>query len=120
MQYEILRVDVPNENGRIYTREVIEAAIDRAKFPIPGTIGMVFDIAPISQSHVTNQIWIEPDGRVMADIKILENPIGRSLRQLLEPVHDHFTFRIAGTGDLVDGKIANFNFNSINLVLDGA
>lgn len=119
---EIMKVDAPNFNGRIYPRETMEKAIQgfMAKPSRLGQIGMDgCQIDMSNASHNVENIQIDEDGHVTATIQILETPAGKIARQLL--VQPNTDFRTAGFGNVdKNGVVSDFVLASVNLVEDGA
>ena len=122
----VLRVDHPNSNKRIYPRAVIEKAITEIDGPL---LGEFFDgtwSRPIPSqldkaSHEVTKIYLDGD-YLMAEIKPLNTPQGRLLKNLLCDKAE-FSFRPAGTasgcrvdlyGNCVIGR--NYKFVSIDVM----
>ena len=136
---EIQVLDVPNKNGRIYPRHVIESAIlNRSERSMLGMIGMpeyvhleatdaatdtdsevVGTLAPLDVSRVSHEITeLHISGnQLVGKVKVLDTPSGRVLSEMLSDCD----FRIAGFAQLNEsGVISNLTIHSINAVADGA
>ena len=85
------RVDHPNKNKRIYTRGVMEEAINSASDTITnrGLVGEL-DHPPTPKinvkgiSHVITKLHIAEDGAVLGEAEALNTEPGRTLRELME------------------------------------
>lgn len=116
----ILTVDEPNFNGRIYPRAVVEEAISKAKDPLPGTIGMPLDedVPEEEVSHQVSNLRLE-DGRLMGTVTILGTPKGKILEGMIDA-----DFRTAGTGMISISEnghtvVTDFVLKSINALPKG-
>lgn len=127
----IVEADVPNRNGRVYPRAVLEQMIrevERKANParVFGSIGMPEGVAvDLSKvSHTVSNLHITEDGKVLGDVMILDTPQGRIMEKVLEAEPER-QFRLAGIGKLEDNDdgtttVTDFRLLSINLVRDGA
>lgn len=89
MEYlqKMFKVDEPTVNGRIYPREVVEAAINEymsdttrlGELDHPDNITINFDRV----SHKILDTYIDDDGNWMAHIDVLDTPLGQALQALL-------------------------------------
>jgi hypothetical protein len=127
----IAEADVPNKNGRVYPRAVLEQMIrevDRKADParVFGTIGMpsdsTLDLARVS--HSVSDLHVTHDGKLLGKVMILATPQGELLQKVLEAEPSR-QFRMAGIGKLEDNEdgtttVTDFRLLSINLVRDGA
>lgn len=102
------RVGEVSYSGRIYPRELFERELERFRLEIEqdkafGCLGSPPDgKTRISEaSHLIEGVSIGVDGRVEAAIKPLDNPYGRSLRQMVER-NFKLTLALRGFGS-VDG-----------------
>lgn len=85
------RVDHPNKNKRIYTRGVMEEAINSVSNVISnrGLVGEL-DHPPTPKinvkgiSHVITKLHIAPDGAVLGEAEALNTESGRTLKELME------------------------------------
>jgi hypothetical protein len=127
----IVEAGVPNRNGRVYPRAVLEQMIrevERKSVParVFGSIGMPsgveVDLSKVS--HTVSDLHITEDGKVLGKVMILDTPQGRIMEKVLEAEPDR-QFRLAGIGKLEDNDdgtttVTDFRLLSINLVRDGA
>jgi hypothetical protein len=127
----IVEADVPNRNGRVYPRAVLEQMIreiERKSNParVFGSVGMPagveVDLSKVS--HTVSDLHITDDGKVLGKVMILDTPQGRIMEKVLEAEPDR-QFRLAGIGKLEDNEdgtttVTDFRLLSINLVRDGA
>jgi hypothetical protein len=116
---QILRVDVPNGNGRIYPLAALEQCVEKAKAgPIFGVLGLTegtsVDLSKVS--HTIENLRIEGE-YLVGDVTILHTPEGKRLDALLDGVQ--IDFRPTGTGVIREGLITNYNLISIDAVFDG-
>lgn len=87
----VLKLGTPSKTGRIYTKEVIEEAIqkfneNKTKFGVLGQdgIGQAQPYINLGEiSHKVENLRIEED-YVKADIEPLDTPYGKTLQTLLE------------------------------------
>jgi len=80
--------DIPNANGILYSTTVLKSLVDdfnKNKAPMLSTMNdcninnkNIHDI-----SHIVNQIFIDDDGKMSADISVLDSPNGKILFELL-------------------------------------
>ena len=85
------RVDHPNKNKRIYTRDVMDEAINEVGNVITnrGLVGEL-DHPPSPKinvqgiSHVITKLQISPDGAVLGEAEALNTVPGKTLRELME------------------------------------
>lgn len=121
MQKKFLEADVPNKNGRIYPRALLEKIVaEHSSTEVYGMLGMPSGdlIAAIDiekMSHVISNIRIV-DNFLVGEIKTLESRPGLILRQLLDV--DEVAFRTAGAASFEeDGKtVKEFKLISINAI----
>lgn len=87
---EISRTDVKNRNGRVYRRPIVEREIERFQKRIEerkgtGEVDHPDKVPSLSRNGVLwERVWIEPDGRVMGQAKVIETAVGKDLRANLE------------------------------------
>lgn len=89
VKVQLMKVGTPSANGRVYSKEAMEEAIKNFNESQVkgGTLGQVGDLShPIDLkdlSHVFENVHIEDD-KVLADMKILDTPVGQNVKALLE------------------------------------
>jgi hypothetical protein len=113
---KVVDLGAPNKNGRIYTEETIKDAINKAKLPMIGIMGMPEDasVQLARASHAVEQLYIK-DGAMFAKVSILKTPAGQVVEQLLN--EDKVAFRLAGVGNVAeDGTVTNFSITTISAV----
>lgn len=120
---KIADADVPNKNGRIYTTETLQKAID--KLPNAQCIGKIDMPAEdtyvrVSEaSHYVDNLQIV-DGQLIGTIHVMPTEQGQKLAALLG-AGLQFDYRTSGRGNVKDdGVITDFELYSINAVVDGA
>ena len=125
----IAQADVPNLNGRVYPRNVLEQVAKDVQQKDParvfGTIGMPIganlDISNIS--HSVSNLRLDDEGYLIGDVMILETPQGEIMKRIMAADMSR-SFRVAGIGKLAehDGitEVVDFRLLSINYVHDGA
>lgn len=105
LKVKILQCDSPNTpTGRIYPREAVEQAVKEFNEKYPdGNYGLFgFSKQPEDEfsiervSHKTKNITIEDDGSVMADIELLDTPIGETVE---------LTFDVFRVSPALTGKV---------------
>ena len=116
---EIQIVDLPNKNGRVYDRSIVDAICRRGK-PIFGCIGMPDDVKGginlTMLSHEVTELRVEGN-QMVGKVRTLGTPEGKKLEEMLSDVD----FRMAGYGNIAeDGVVTNFTLHSINAVINGA
>ena len=113
---KIVDLDTPNKNGRIYTKQTMEEAIEKAKLPMIGLLGMPegSSVQLTRASHAVEQLYIK-DGAVFAKVSVLKTPAGQVVEQLLN--EDKVAFRLAGVGNVADdGTVTNFSITTVSAV----
>lgn len=122
----IEKLDAPNKNGRIYTREVVQSAIDDdsvfGKIGMPDLVsvdGRITCLAPLSVNEITHCVTdmrIEGD-MLIGKVRVVESELTKHLLDKL-PEMD---FRIAAYCELDENNIVhNLTIHSINAVNNGA
>lgn len=114
---EILTVDVPNKNGRIYPKQVVEEAIKKCNYERFGTIGVqsdfpwpnLFDVA----CNIKN-LRIE-DSKLIGDMQTLTTPKGLMMESLMNETE--LGFVVCGLGDVSEtGEVSNFSLTSVSVI----
>lgn len=122
MNIDILTLDTPNKNNRIYSTECVKEAIEKyGKGPMFGQLGLPSGtkVDLNSVSHMVTDMRVE-DGKFVGTLKILDTPQGIILRQLLEGGITP-SFRPRGLADIgSDGVVKNYQMLSVDLVSDAA
>lgn len=124
-----------NQNGRIYSTEVVQKAIDNAKIPLetkqllgkPNEHPDGSFIAPSEASHVITKMYIKPNVRyiiegkeevndmLFMDWEVLNTSNGRDLRALFE-AECSIGLSIRGLGDLEGRYVKNYEILGIDCV----
>lgn len=87
----IQRADAANQNGRIYPKEILYREIEnyrklvrerRAHGELDHADEPVVNLKNIS--HIITDIWFEEDGTVYGEVEVLDTPMGKILRTLIE------------------------------------
>ena len=114
MDYKILKADVPNSNGRIYTIDVIK----KIMFDKPKGLGMIDNTSSFLKEIPLNlvshkfELKVEDD-YLVASIQPLDTPEGVQLKNLIEK--DKVAFRTVGMGTISDVNIiSDYTLVSIN------
>jgi hypothetical protein len=91
MKGEFGRVKLPNKNGRVYTEEVMKAAINENSEIIESRRMMgELDHPPTPKvnlkevSHVVTKLELQEDGSVYGEAEVLPTPNGEILKSLIE------------------------------------
>lgn len=119
---ELFKIDIPNQNNRVYTREVALKAIEDFKSQkIMGCLGMPPDghVQLSLASHLASNFVIQ-NNSLCCDILILDTPQGNVLRNFV----DNVEFRTAGIGKIKVGEngevvVHDFSLLSVNAIPKG-
>lgn len=122
---KIQKLDEANRNGRIYSTEAVQEALDKIDqrhvfgtigYPNTGTYIQDNTGIPLHEvSHMANNLRIE-DGYLVGDIKVLETPKGNILSQLIEDGVET-AFRTLGYANVdADGQVRDFTLTGVVLV----
>lgn len=115
MRVPILKADVLNENGRVYTIDVLR----EIKKHFTEKFGKIYmdNIFPLNLGELSHECKsVELIGDTLyGEIQILDNDNGKKLKSLLET--KSVVFRTAGTGKIDEnGRVFNYELNSVNAV----
>ena len=92
VKVQLMKLDTPSSNGRIYSKESIQEAIENfnnrkikgGSLGLQPTNGLFEPELNIGElSHTFENVRIEDD-KVLADMKILDTPQGQNVKALLE------------------------------------
>jgi hypothetical protein len=117
-------LDLPNKNGRIYTREALEKAIAEWEGKeMLGTIGMPPNDRPVDinmVSHIITNLHIDGD-KVTGTIKVLDTPLGIELQKLIDSKTVEVAYRSAGMGNIIEQEdgtciVEDYHITSVNVV----
>jgi hypothetical protein len=113
MKKEILTLNVPNKNGRIYSKAVIEESLSKISPLMEKKRFLVIhqnDTIPVDSGvdltktvGIVNEIEIV-DNKVIADIELLNVPAASQMKDIFENLHA----RISGVGKLHKNSDGNF------------
>jgi len=111
----IFKADRPTRNGRIYSKQVLERAIEdfnqRApKFGGPVTGALIQRIESVS--HETLSLSVEDDGTICAEIRILDTPQGKVLKELMN--NKIAGFDMKGMGQVNNSVVSELTIESID------
>lgn len=111
----IFKADQPTRNGRIYSKKVLERAIEdfnqRApKFGGPVSGALIQRIENVS--HETLSLSVEDDGTICAEIRILDTPQGETLQALMSSKIAGFDMK--GIGQVNDNVVTELTIESID------
>lgn len=94
---ELVKAGVPTINDRVYPKETLQKAIDEYnKQPYKlGTLGRSMEVSIVQSSHKIKNLYLDDDGSMKADIEILDTPVGKYLKEMIEKeipltLHPHF------------------------------
>ena len=115
--FEILRINERNLNGRVYAKNIIKENIGRiGDKPIYGKIGMCdsIDLDLSEVSHIVTKLRLE-ENKMIGCISVMDNENGNRLIKMIED--EQVVFRPQGEGkcDKV-GNIKNFKLLSVNAI----
>lgn len=110
---KILQCNLPTLNGRIYLKEEVELVLTKIQEPVWGLFGGTSELnIPLDKIafSATNFLINEQD-ELVANIKILDTPMGR----IMKPLLDLCDYTTVGTG-LVSNEnvISDFRLLSIS------
>lgn len=131
LDVKIMKLDKPNKNGRTYPSSEIEKHLDRLnvkaeKQALFGELGYPknadeFRFSAIkleNASHSFSNLRIE-DGYLVADVKILQTPMGNIVEKLYDQPNTGFGIR--ATGDVDEhGVVTNLDIFSFDFINDPA
>jgi hypothetical protein len=111
----ILKVDTPNSNGRIYTREAIETAIEKhAGNPLMISLG-VQEKTELDMNRITGvmtNLSIDGDGYLVGEITRLNLPAAETLDKLTDMAYIPVGYGTVGE----DGAIRDYTFSYIAVI----
>lgn len=113
---KVADIGIPDRDNRIYSQEVMSAAIEKATMPMIGMLGTLDgQTVPLTKaSHAVEQLYIQ-DGAVFAKISILKTPAGQLVEQLM--AENLVAFKLAGSGNVAeDGTVTNFSIVTVSVV----
>lgn len=117
MKIKIQECDVPNSNGIIFPKEVMEKAISefRNRLPMMGQIheqnNHILNIEKVS--HEINDIYFE-DNFICGNIKILNTPNGKLVKECINNTLEFKGVAIM-TGTLDNSNAANVTIKYVNI-----
>jgi hypothetical protein len=111
----IFKADQPTRNGRIYSRQVLERAIEdfnqRApKFGGPVTGALIQRLESVS--HETLSLEVKDDDSLWAEIRVLDTPQGKILKSLMN--NSIVGFDMKGMGQMNDNVVSDLTIESID------
>lgn len=115
MKTEILKIGVPNSSGRIYSREVVEKAIEDITYkygtPDKDSYGLKINLDKVT--HKATNFIIE-NNKLYCDITVLNTPMGQILSSLINckaPIR-YFS---SGTGEVdKEYNVTNYKLVAVN------
>ena len=122
---EILQLNKPTKNGRIYTKKVIEDAIN--KIPEHGLFGYIDNSnintlsMPLEKIAMSINNFCIKNDILMAEVKLLDTPEGKFLqsqhKNLSFLITNNIIFTPNGTGIVGnDGVVSDYTFYSISII----
>ena len=121
---QVAQADIPNANGRVYPRKVLEKAINdfkgMPKNSMIGQIGMSHDSRVHFASHSVSDLCMSEQNELIADIQVMDTPCGKELSKLID--NGAVAFRLQGTGNVqsvngVDVIQDDYKIITVNAVL---
>jgi hypothetical protein len=114
VRVKCFKLDIPMPSGRIYTKEAMFKALDeyrefiaakRALGELAGSeqYNSTMGILLTNVSHMIEDIWIDEDNFVCADIRIMDTPSGRILKEFVED--PNLVWIPRGNGTLEENKV---------------
>ena len=117
----VQEADVPNKNNRIYPKLVLDQQVERLQEPVRnrslfGELGIPTEsvVHLDKASHLVTDLYMS-DNKLMAEIEVLDSPLGAQLRSLLS-AGVSIGFRMSGLGEGKLDQYGNFVLDSYNLV----
>lgn len=113
----ICEADIPNQNGRIYSKNILEEIVkdfkEKFNYKMYGKIGppkyphtIIFKLV----SHRIINLKLE-DNKLKADIAILDTPEGKKLYDLINK--KDIKFVLYGMGEIKNKMIQNYSITTI-------
>lgn len=117
----VAQADVPNRNKRVYSKELLEKAVQdyQEKIQSKTAFGYLDNNSGLSNvSHLVTSLELKED-MLVAEIETLNTPDGKILKKLIED-NSRISFSTFGRGDgVVDDNcilaIKNYKLNYINV-----
>jgi hypothetical protein len=116
MKTEILTIDKPNKNNRIYTREVVEKMLktfkpqaDSKRLMVSFNESLTLNLDITKAAGIVNDIKIEGD-KLVADIELLHTPAGLKMQEsilVMEQAGLAYKVTTVGSGKLVKNENGN-------------
>lgn len=110
---ELIRADVPTENGNIYSNEVLDKAVEQFnKASKRDTCFVVSDAEPdgrVMLSKVAAKVHHIQlrDGQLVCQLEMLDTPAGKDIQNILEQC----TITPLAYGSITDGKVSADDLN---------
>lgn len=123
MEHLVLRADTPNINGVVYSKEVLESAVEKFNND-HSQYAVICELIPtftrdsdrgfsVDVERVSHQIHsLRMDGNNMMAKITPAGPMKNLVEELLS--HD-YVFRAFGTGDLNDGVVSNYQLVGVGV-----
>lgn len=122
-EYEFiaLKTDVVNGNGRLYSTEVIQKALEgiaNQRDPLFITAGVPdsIDATPIDQVvGIAKEIWL--DGKELcAKIRFVDTGLGQEFKRMMIADKSTFSIRPIGSGVIEDGQIREYQLRAFSFL----
>lgn len=121
---KILTVGEENANGFIYSKEMAESIIGtfQEEGYILGIQGSLENGDSLPVTEVTHQVvnvFLVDDKDLIAEIKILDTPVGQEFKEFYKKNKDNIVFKPEGTGEIDNNSklIYDYTVNGINAIL---
>jgi len=117
-----IRAGVPNANGDVYSKEMLERMEEQVPERIksrrlPGQLGSG-PPTPDSISHIVRSVGLDAEGRLVCEIEVLDTPNGRVLKKLMRSGATTVA-HLYGTGVVnAEGVVQEMTLESVNLALE--
>ena len=119
---KLCEADKPNSRGIVYPKGVIDSIVANFK-PCLGEADYPegLDVSLDRVSHEVTDLYIE-NGSLMAKVKVLDTPMGKILKTLVDATDNKVSFGMVGTGTPVEPNVRpdDFELRQIHSILEPA
>lgn len=119
----LAKADVPNKNGRVYSKAILERVVRDAQENLPRGQALV-TTQPIGEqagladiAGVAMDFSIE-ENHLVATIRLTDSPIGKVMQALIGAGMVHPPFAVRGVGRVENGTVMDFTMESISLDIE--
>lgn len=121
---ELLTVDVPTRNGRVYPRDVVEKMVEdfNTRNEKQTMLGEITQLYASCEPHVINldrishsvdELFVEDD-KLKATITVMNTPMGNILKTLINEVPVSVGLGLRGTGTVQDDCVGKYTLITVD------